>query len=293
MGLDSWPKTAVVTGPGSGLGLAVAQALARGGSHIALVGRDRDKLKAVLAAVAEAGGSGDIFEADLADYDAVRLAAGRIMDSYPSIDLLVNNAGIMAVPQEATKDGHELHLAVNYLSHFLLTALLVPALRAGGPARIVNVSSSHEGLSAIDWADPHYRTRTYDKFDAYTQSKAACLLHALALDQRLGSHGVRSFAVAPGVVNTALFRHLTRADLRILIGRIPADVRKAGLPTLSPDDGAKAIIWAATAPELAGQGGRYCVDGAFQAVPEVVGGLPEADRLWQLSQEWVGQAFAW
>jgi NAD(P)-dependent dehydrogenase (short-subunit alcohol dehydrogenase family) len=293
MGEEHWPVTTVVTGAGGGLGRSVSSALARGGSHVVLVGRDEDALTATLESVENSGGSGIIVTADFSDHDAVRNAAGEIVSRYRSIDVLVNNAGVMGLPQATTGGGHETHLAVNYLSHFLLTGLLAPALRASGSARIVNVTSSHEGLSGIDWADPHFTARPYDKFDAYTQSKSACLLHALALDRRLGRYGVRAFAVAPGVVKTGLFRHLTRADLRAMLARLPAQTRKSGIPIQSADEGARTIVWAATSPELAGCGGRYCMECAFAPVPEAVGGLAEAERLWRLSEEWTGSAFAW
>jgi NAD(P)-dependent dehydrogenase (short-subunit alcohol dehydrogenase family) len=293
MGEEYWPGTAVVTGAGGGLGRAVSSALACGGSHVVLVGRDKGTLEVTLASVKKAGGSGAIIAADFTDRDAVRNAAREIDACYPSIDVLVNNAGIMGVPRATTGDGHEMHLAVNYLSHFLLTGLLVRALKENGSARIVNVTSSHEGLSKIDWTDPHFATRPYDKFDAYTQSKSACLLHALALDRRLGRCGVRAFAVAPGIVNTGLFRNLTRTDLRAMIARIPAQTRRAGVPIRSVEEGAQTIVWAATAPELAGHGGQYCMDCAFAPVPETVGGPAEAERLWSMSEGWVGHAFDW
>jgi len=198
-----------------------------------------------------------------------------------------------------TPDGWELQLATNHIGHFLLTCLLVPALRSGGPARIVNLSSAGHRLGDVDFEDPHYEKRSYDKWEAYGQSKTANIFFTLELDRRLSAHGVRAIAVHPGMIMTDLGRHLTPEDVQNLMSRADPE---SGRPSFkSVEQGAATSCWAASAVELEGKGGIYCEDCniAEQKVDgESITGIsshamnPEAAlRLWSLSESWVGESF--
>jgi NAD(P)-dependent dehydrogenase (short-subunit alcohol dehydrogenase family) len=208
----------------------------------------------------------------------------------------VNNAGVMAPPLSRTSEGFELQLGTNHLGHFLSTGLLSPALRQSGSARVVNLSSRGHLRSDIIWDDPHYRTRPYDKWEAYGQSKTANVLFTVELDRRLSDDGVRSFAVHPGVILTELSRHLDQQDIQDLMDRSPGGM------TLKPvEAGAATSVWAATSPDLDGRGGLYLEDCQISdtvAGPEgTVGHAPwaldpsSAARLWIWSEGEVGQSF--
>ena len=140
---------------------------------------------------------------------SVRACAKGWLADHDALHLLINNAGIMACPLARTAEGYELQLATNHLGHFLLTGLLAPALLAGAPARVVNVSSAGHRLAGVDFDDLHFERREYDKWVAYGQSKSANVLFSCELDRRLRDRGVRSFALHPGVIMTELARHLS------------------------------------------------------------------------------------
>jgi NAD(P)-dependent dehydrogenase (short-subunit alcohol dehydrogenase family) len=163
----------------------------------------------------------------------------------------------MACPLTRTREGWELQLATNHFGHFLLTALLAPALRAGAPARVVTVSSRGHRFSPVVFEDLHFERRPYDKWAAYGQSKTANVLFAVELDRRLSRAGVRGFALHPGAIVTELGRHLSRDDLAELRARSPGG---RGLVWKQVPAGAATSVWAATAPELEGRGGLYLED---------------------------------
>jgi NAD(P)-dependent dehydrogenase (short-subunit alcohol dehydrogenase family) len=236
---------------------------------------------------------------ELTDLDSVRACAKEWTGSGRPLHLLVNNAGVMACPLERTAEGWERQLATNHIGHFLLTCLLVPALRAGAPARVVNVSSAGHRLAGVDFEDPHFERRPYDKWVAYGQSKTANVLFSVALDRRLAPDGVRAIAVHPGMIITDLGRHLEEQDIAELMSRTPGG--GAGLVRKTVEQGAATSVWAATSSELDGRGGLYCLDchvvdpdpgdddihgvSAHALDPEA------AERLWRLSEEWVGERF--
>jgi NAD(P)-dependent dehydrogenase (short-subunit alcohol dehydrogenase family) len=168
-GVDLSGKTAVVTGASAGLGTETARSLASVGAHVVLAVRDKAKGDAAAEAIREgvpAAGL-EVGILDLASLAGVRQFAASLLDKHGRIDLLVNNAGVMACPLGRTADGFEMQLGTNHLGHFLLTGLLADALVAGAPARVVNLSSRGHLRSDIDWDDPHYRSRPYDNWQAY------------------------------------------------------------------------------------------------------------------------------
>jgi NAD(P)-dependent dehydrogenase (short-subunit alcohol dehydrogenase family) len=294
-GIDLSGRTAVVTGASAGLGCETARVLAAAGAHVVLAVRDADGKGAAAAATIREqvpGASLEVAELDLTSLDSVRAFAKQFIATHDRIDLLVNNAGVMATPFGRTVEGHELQFGTNHVGHFLLTNLLTPAVLSGAPGRVVNLTSAGHFGSDIVWDDVDYEQRPYDKWEAYGQSKTANILFTVELDRRLAPRGVRAYAVHPGMIATELGRHLTRDDIKALGER--AKSRGTTLPSYkSVEQGAATSVWAATAPELAGVGGVYCEDchvsenhAPWALVPE------SATRLWALSETMVGQEFA-
>lgn len=303
-GISLAGKVAVVTGASAGLGIETARALAAAGARVMLVARNREKLQPVLQSLRTgvAGAQLDSALMDLADLDSVRATAVDIASRYPRINLLINNAGVMACPLARTTQGFELQFGTNHLGHFLFTALLVPSLvegaaEAGVDSRVIALSSRGHQFSDVDFDDPNYRHREYNKWFAYGQSKTANALFALALDARCKARGVRAFAVHPGAIMTELGRHMQPQDLETL---------KAAMPPGEPmtfktvEQGAATSVWAATSPQLRDLGGLYLEDCqiAAAAAPGKAGGVAAyatdpaaADRLWTLSEALVGQSF--
>jgi NAD(P)-dependent dehydrogenase (short-subunit alcohol dehydrogenase family) len=210
---------------------------------------------------------------------------------------LINNAGIMATPLFYTEDGFESQFGTNHLGHFALTVGLMPALRAAGTARVVALSSIGHRRSGIHFEDLNFRERAYEPFSGYGQSKTANALFAVGLTERHAADGITANAVMPGGIMTGLQKHMSR-DEKLALGWID----EAGTPNprfKSAEQGAATSIWAAVAPELAGQGGRYLEDCAIaepwtEARP-MSGYMPyalnadDARRLWAVSEELIAR----
>lgn len=288
---------AVVTGASSGLGVETARALASAGARVLLLARNKDKLQQVANNLRQDNPDAqiDLEIMDLADLDSVRLAAAVIAKNYPVINILLNNAGVMACPLGRTAQGFEMQFGTNHMGHFLLTCLLVPTLAAD--ARVVSLSSGGHKFGNMDFDDPNYRQRDYEKWSAYGQSKTANALFAVGLDDRLKSRGIRVFAVHPGVIMTELSRHMVQEDYQLLSASLPEGQE---MVFKSVEQGAATSVWAATSPELAGEGGIYLEDcqiaeasatGANGGVESYAVDHDAADRLWQLSENLVGQTF--
>jgi NAD(P)-dependent dehydrogenase (short-subunit alcohol dehydrogenase family) len=288
-----------VTGASGGLGAETARRLAGAGAAVTLTARDLDKGARVAAEIRAAAPRADVevLELVLHEPDSVRRFAKEWLSRHRRLDLLVNNAGVMACPLQRTREGFELQFATNHLGHFLLSCLLAPALRAGAPARVVSVSSAGHRFSPVVFDDVHFERRPYDKWSAYGQSKTANVLFAVELDRRLSGEGVRANALHPGAIVTELGRHLVPDDLQVLRSRQPG----GQLRFKTVEAGAATSVWAATAPELEGQGGLYLEDchvAGLRTGDDAVEGYrpwavdPEAaERLWQLSEGTLGQRF--
>jgi NAD(P)-dependent dehydrogenase (short-subunit alcohol dehydrogenase family) len=232
---------------------------------------------------------------ELGSLAEVRAAAARLLAKLPRIDLLVNNAGVMACPFAKTADGFELQFGSNHLGHFLLTGLLVPALQRSRAGRVVCLSSRGHHIAPVDFDDLNFERRPYDKWQSYGQAKTANVLFAVELDHRLGAHGTRAFAVHPGAIVTELGRHLQPEDIQFL------QTRSRGMHFKSVEQGAATSCFVATAPELAGRGGLYLEDCHVAEVddaPDALEGVKSyaldrgnAARLWEVSEKLVGQRF--
>ncbi len=295
-GIDLTGKRAVVTGGSSGIGVETARALAGAGAEVTLAVRDT---QAGRRTAAEIGGGVDVGRLDLADRASVaEFAAGW---SGP-LDLLVNNAGVMALPErELTADGWELQFATNHLGHFALAVALHDALAAAGQARIVSLSSRGHLRSPVVFDDISFTSRPYNPWLAYGQSKTANILFAVGATRRWAGDGITANAVHPGVIiDTNLSRHMdpaTVASLRSEGGQMFGDVR---VQFKTIEQGAATSVLVATSPQLEGIGGRYFEDcnEAHLLDPDApdtstsgVAGYAldpgNADRLWQLSEEWL------
>lgn len=296
-GIDLTGRVAVVTGATTGLGLETARALAAGGAEVVLCGRTVKKCEAAAATISETVAGAKLSSAvfDLADLPSVRAGAAAVVEAHPAIHLLINNAGVMFTPEGRTAQGFETQLGTNHLGHFVLTNHLMPALRAGAPARVVNLSSAGHHSGQIRWDDLHFETEPYDKFEAYGQSKTANILFSVELDRRTSGSGVRANAVHPGMIMTDLARHMTADDMAELQRRAAARAASGtgpGLPEFkSVQQGAATSVWAAVSPETADLGGAYCADAEIAEAADYATDPEYARRLWALSEELVGESF--
>jgi len=203
-GLDVRGKTALVTGGYAGIGLETTRALAEAGATVIVPARTPEKARAAMGGMPRV----ELEEMDLIDPASVDACAQRFLHSGRALHMLINNAGIMAPPLQRDARGYESQFATNHLGHFQLTARLWPALQQAGKARVVSVSSSGISFGGVDFDDPHFARRAYDKWQAYGQSKTANALFAVALDKRGQAHGIRAFAVHPGGIATDLVRYV-------------------------------------------------------------------------------------
>ncbi|MBW2445504.1 MAG: SDR family NAD(P)-dependent oxidoreductase [Deltaproteobacteria bacterium] len=299
-GVDLDGRSAFVTGASGGLGAETARALAERGASLTLAVRDVEKGQGVAESIRSSTGNPavEVAELDLTSPASVRACAKGWLAGHDALQLLVNNAGIMACPLARTAEGYELQFATNHLGHFLLTGLLAPALVAGAPGRVVNVSSAGHRFAGVDFDDIHFEHRDYDKWVAYGQSKSANVLFSCELDRRLKDRGVRSFALHPGVIMTELARHLTPADIQELMANSPGD---GGLEFKPVEAGAATSVYAATARELEGRGGLYLEDchvgelvedeaSSSGYKPHAVD-VEAARRLWEVSERLLGERF--
>lgn len=288
-GLDLTGRQVLVTGASGGLGAETARALAGAGAKVALAARDLDKARGVAQAVSASTGNQDltILPLELDSLDSVRGCARAFLDRFDRLDVLVENAAVMACPLRRSAEGFDLQFATNHLGHFLLANLLLPALTRGAPSRVVVVSSGAHWFAPVQFDDPKFERSEYDPWIAYGQSKSANALFALEFDRRHGASGVHAYSLHPGAIQTDLGRHLTE--------HISVDVPADRMKTL--EQGAATQVYLASAPaaELADLGGRYFEDcGAAAERSERKDGMalgcapyardPElAARLWELS----------
>ena len=299
-GIDLSGRTVFVTGGNSGLGKEAARAMAQSGAHIVLAGRDADALDEAVGDILREvkGAHVDTMVCDLASLASVEACAREASERFDRIDVLMNNAGIMACPFGHTADGFERQLGTNHIGHFALTEGLLPLLEKGDAPRIVVLSSLAHIRSDIDWDDPHFERREYDKQVAYGQSKTANALHAVALDARLKDRGIRAASVHPGGIVTNLGRHLTDEDRTALMARM-AKLAEAGMAMKTVPQGAATQVWAATRLNIEAHGGAYCENCRVAEVKEesIADGVrpyaidpAAAERLWGMTEDMIAAA---
>ncbi|MEE4199707.1 oxidoreductase [Erythrobacter sp.] len=253
--IDLSGKRVVVTGGYSGIGTETVRALAGAGAEIVVGARRVDQAEDVLSGV---DGTIAVLPLDLADPATIDTFAAEVARKWDRLDILVNNAAIMASPLMREERGYEMQFAVNHLGHFQLTARLWPLLAAANGARVVCLSSIGHRLHSLDLDDPNWERRDYAKWPAYGAAKSANALFALELDKRGEAGGVRAFAVHPGGIATPLQRHLTMEEQKAM-GWYD-DEGNTHESFKSPQEGAATSVWCAVSPLLARMGGVYCED---------------------------------
>lgn len=292
--------TAIVTGAATGIGVETVRALAEQGADVVIAARKPDLAAEAIADIGKTAKGKVSFEMlDLSDLASVR-AFGARWGERP-LNILINNAAVMACPLDHTKDGLEMQIGTNHFGHFLLSLLLAPALIAGAKAsgktsRLVALSSIGHVRSDIRWDDPHFRQGDYEKWASYGQAKTANSLFAVGFNSRFKDQGVTANAVMPGGILTPLQRHLPIEEQRAMGWLDENDNAVKGFKTT--EQGASTSVWAAVGPELEGIGGLYLEDCA-QALPwskeNPRGGVmphaldrESAERLWAMSVETTG-----
>lgn len=280
--VDQQGRTFVVTGANSGLGAEAAKALVQAGAHVILACRNVDKGKAVAAPL---GARAEVRRLDLADLASVR----EFADSVGSLDVLVNNAGVMAVPLRRTVDGFEMQIGTNHLGHFALTGLLLGKVTD----RVVTMSSAMHKIGSIDLDDLNWERRPYRRWPAYGQSKLANLLFTYELQRRLAAAGsaVKALAAHPGYAATNLQSHTESISSRVMALANPVIAQPAEM-------GALPMLYAATVPDAAG--GSYLGPSSMfetRGYPKVVSSNRKshdrsvARQLWAASEQLTGVTY--
>ena len=284
-GRDLSGAIAIVTGGYSGIGLETTRALAEAGATVIAPARTPEKARASIDGIRGV----ELEEMDLIDPVSIDAFAKRFLDSGRALDILINNAGIMATPLTRDARGYESQFATNHLGHFQLTLRLWPALKRAGAARVVSLSSTGIRFGGVDFDDPNFHRREYDKWKAYGQSKTANALFAVALDKRGQSDGIRAFSTHPGRIMSDLARFMSEDEKRAVTGEFK-----------TAEQGAATSVWCATSAQLDGKGGVFCLDADIAEVvqPIALEGLHQtltgvlpwavdselAERLWVLSE---------
>lgn len=274
-------KVCLVTGATNGIGKVTALELARRGATVVLAGRSAAKTDAVVAEIKARSGNDHVegLVADLSTQAGVRALADAFKARYNRLDVLVNNAGAIFNERRESADGIEMTFALNHLSYFLLTHLLLDVLKASAPARIVNVSSNAHMGSGINFDDLEFK-RGYMNFRAYAQSKLANILFTTELARRLQGTGVTANALHPGFVSSGF-------------GRNDGSLMNIGMMLMrpfqiSPEKGAETTIYLATSPEVEGVTGGYFSKRKPARTSSAARDQAAAERLWAISEQMTG-----
>ncbi len=302
-GHDLTGKIAIVTGGYSGIGLETTKALAKAGAAVIVPARSPEKSRKALGKIHGV----ELEEMDLMNSESIDGFAGRFLATNRPLHILINSAGVMFTPLRRDARGYESQFSTNHLGHFQLTSRLWPALTAARGARVIAVSSRGHRLGAIDFDDPNFEKKEYNKFLAYAQSKTANCLFALELDKRGRSHAVRAFSVHPGLIpDTDLGRDLTPEEIRPQPvkdeqGQIISNENQAQYKSVK--QGAATSVWCAVSSQLTGMGGVYCEDCDIAVAVPADSTAPNgvrpwaadpkaAEVLWKLSETLIGSEFA-
>ncbi|XP_043957568.1 retinol dehydrogenase 13-like isoform X1 [Gambusia affinis] len=280
-------KTVVITGANTGIGKETAKELANRGGRIIMGCRDMEKCEAAAKEIRGKTLNPHVYacQLDLASMKSIREFAERINQEEKSVDILINNAGVMRCPAGKTEDGFDMQLGVNHLGHFLLTNLLLEKLKDSAPSRVINLASLAHIVGKIDFDDLNWEKKKFDTKQAYCQSKLANVLFTRELAKRLEGTGVTVNAVHPGVVATDLGRHTglhqSQFSTTVLSPFFSMLVK-------SPELGAQPSVFLAVAEEMAGVTGRYYdVMTEKEPAPQALDDAA-ARRLWEVSSRLVG-----
>jgi NAD(P)-dependent dehydrogenase (short-subunit alcohol dehydrogenase family) len=299
---DQTGRTILITGANSGLGLRSAEALAAKGARVLMACRNAQKAAAALDEVAAkaTGPAPEVVPMDLADLDSVAAAAASVSRSLDHLDVLMDNAGVMALPKrEETKQGFEMQFGTNHLGHFALTGRLLPLLLAADAPRVVAVSSMGHRPGHIRWDDPNWKTGTYRSWPAYFQTKLANLLFTAELSRQAAEHatGLLATAAHPGASHTNLATNGPATGSAVM--RVGSRISDR-LFSHSDAMGALPQLYAATMPDVA-PNSYYGPDGFMEqrGHPKPVGrtnrasNADDAKRLWAMSEELTGVTYPW
>ncbi len=273
-------KTCLITGATSGHGRAIAAALSGMGADVILLGRSREKCSRVQEYIRLlTGKKPDILVCDLSSLSDVRRAAAEFLARERPLHILVNNAGQVNPKYQTTEDGFEQTFAVNYLSMFLLTGLLLDRIKESAPARIINISSDVHRIAELDLDDLQGRNRKYSFMGAYARSKLAVVYFTRKLDERLAGTGVTANAVHPGAIASNI------ADKPGALPRLANFVIHLTLP--KPERAARTAVYCAVSPELDGMGGGY-YSNMKRKEPKVSTDPGFGTRVWEITEQLVG-----
>lgn len=299
-GKDLSGKNAIVTGGYSGIGLETVRALAGAGAKVTVPAR---RVEAAEAALGDVAGDIEIASMDLGELATVEKFTNDYNATNRKLDILINNAGIMACPETRVGNNWEAQFGVNHLGHMAMTLALAPSLQRAERARVVALSSTAHIRSDVMWDDPHFQQTPYEKWTAYSSAKSANALFALGLDARGQTSGVRAFSVHPGGIFTPLQRHLPDEEMVALGWKNPDGSVPDMIAALfkTPEQGASTSVWAATSDKLDGMGGVYCEDcdiaklatedsQRWEHVREWACDDERAERLWEISENLLADA---
>jgi NAD(P)-dependent dehydrogenase (short-subunit alcohol dehydrogenase family) len=288
-GIDLSGRRMIVTGGSSGIGIETARALAGAGAQVTLAVRDVRAGQRVAFDIMATTDSEEVLVGPLDLTDPASVAAFVAHWEGP-LDVLVNNAGVMAAPLTRTRQGWELQFATNHLGHFALTTGLRPALAAAGNARVVSVSSRGHLRSDVVFEDIHFERRPYDPWQSYGQSKTANILLAVEASRRWAADGIAANALMPGAIHTNLARHVSQEEIDRVVAQTGMTFRYK-----TPEQGAATSVLLAASPLLEGVGGRYFEDCNEAERVDVAQTIPArgvaayaldpaaAERLWEVS----------
>lgn len=284
-GKDLSGKIAIVTGGYSGLGLEITRVLAEAGATVIVPARRIEQAQEAISNIARV----ELEKLDLMDPNSIDAFANRFLNTDRPLHILVNGAGIMANPLKRDARGYESQFATNHLGHFQLTARLWPALVQANGARVVSASSRGHRICGIDFNDPNFTNRHYDKWQAYGQSKTANALFAAELDKRGKEFHVRAFSAHPGTIVTSLSRNLTDEEMRSM-GALDEHGNRALVKydeeCKSIPEGAATIVWCAVNNQLDNKGGVYCENVDIAEAVSVDNPDPSGVRPWACNTEY-------
>ena len=296
--IDLYGKTAIVTGGYSGIGIETTRELITAGANVIIPAKRKDVATNNLNGIVS---KENIIEMDLADLNSVKKFTEEFKQNFKILDLLINNAGIMACPETRIGSDWESQFAINHIGHFLLTRELMDVMADNQGARFISLSSSAHSITGILWEDIHFKKNPYDKWMAYGQSKTASSLIAIEFHRKMKGKGVNGYSVHPGGIITPLQRHLQKDEM-IALGWMkedgsPSDLAKNFFKT--PSQGASTTLWCATSNQLNDIGGVFCedcdiakrkkdVDESMQryfGVADWAIDVDEASKLWELTDK--------
>ncbi len=273
-------KVVMITGASSGIGEAAALELAKMGAALVMVCRNKEKGNAAMGRIKGESGNEEVelMVADLSSMESVRALAREFQDEHPRLDVLVNNAGLFNLRRHVTLDGYETTFAVNYLSQFLLTNLLLKQLEAGAPSRVVSVSSSAHFGGHIDFDDLQGE-RSYGALRAYSQSKLAVVLFTHELAKRVRDRGVTANCLHPGVVATNFFSRPA--------GPLGFVTKVSRLFLVGPSKGAETTVYLASSPEAGNITGEFFEKKKPKKSDPKSYDEATAEKLWRVSEQLV------